>query len=145
MLLARYAIFVGGALLALLLVVNFFVPAEPVPQTTNAESSDIPNIRIESERRWPDRVVYDTNAPTITPTPSADSEPSSPSPAQAVDAGADKTRGALAQLQPADADKPDPKQPPHARKATSKTARRHAPPPTRMVERQPQFGWFDMW
>jgi hypothetical protein len=59
--LLRYFIFVGGSLLALLFVVNIAVPADPVPETPTS-SSDLPPVRIHSDRKLPDRVVFDTSA-----------------------------------------------------------------------------------
>jgi len=59
--LLRYFIFVGGSLLALLLVVNAAFPTEPLPQTLTS-GSDLPVVRIHSERKLPDRVVFDTSA-----------------------------------------------------------------------------------
>lgn len=57
----RYFIFVGGSLLALLFVVNIAVPAEPMSETP-ASASDLPPVRIHSDRKLPDRVVFDTSA-----------------------------------------------------------------------------------
>ena len=73
----RYFIFVGGALLALLFLVNqTFVP-EPVKQaaqTSVAAASEQPVVRIRSDRKLPERVVLDTSQPTI----AAPAVPSSP-------------------------------------------------------------------
>jgi hypothetical protein len=59
--LLRYFIFVGGSLLALLLVVNATLPAEPL-QEASTSGSDLPPVRIHSDRKLPDRVVFDTSA-----------------------------------------------------------------------------------
>jgi hypothetical protein len=59
--LLRYFIFVGGSLLALLLVVNATLPAEPLLETSTS-GSDLPPVRIHSDRKLPDRVVFDTSA-----------------------------------------------------------------------------------
>jgi hypothetical protein len=59
--LLRYFIFVGGSLLALLLVVNATLPTEPL-QETPTSGSDLPPVRIHSDRKLPDRVVFDTSA-----------------------------------------------------------------------------------
>lgn len=61
----RYFVFVGGALLTLLLAVNYVVPASPVAQAVATASNDQPLIRIRSDRHLPDRVVLDTSQPTI--------------------------------------------------------------------------------
>jgi len=59
--LLRYFIFVGGSLLALIFVVNAAFPTEPLPETLTS-GSDLPVVRIHSERKLPDRVVFDTSA-----------------------------------------------------------------------------------
>ncbi len=63
----RYFIFVGGALLALLFVANFAVPPAPVAEGVLTSSSDVPLIRIRSDRKLPERVVLDTTQPTVVP------------------------------------------------------------------------------
>jgi hypothetical protein len=65
---ARYFVFVGGALLALLLAVNWFfvdvpdgastLPVEYSPLLPQAEDF---NIRIHSDRKWPEKLMFDTN------------------------------------------------------------------------------------
>src|SRR6476620_10869253 len=68
----RYLAWVGTALLALLFVTNWFLPqslAEPLGDEINR-----PVIRIASMQQPPERIVINTNLPTIVPppTPSAD-------------------------------------------------------------------------
>jgi hypothetical protein len=67
--LLRYFLFVGGALLALLMVVNACLPALPAAEGSPSAASDLSIIRIHSDRKWPDRIVFDTTRPTIVPTP----------------------------------------------------------------------------
>ncbi|MHC2251739.1 hypothetical protein ACVILK_001431 [Bradyrhizobium embrapense] len=69
---ARYFLFVGGVLLALLFVVNAIVPQEAVVagQNQGLSSPGVDNktmVRIKSSQKLPERVVYDTNLPTIVP------------------------------------------------------------------------------
>src|SRR5215470_1227667 len=59
--LLRYFIFVGGSLLALLFVANAAFPIEPLPQTLTS-GSDLPPVRIHTDRKLPARVVFDTSA-----------------------------------------------------------------------------------
>src|SRR6267142_3656503 len=59
--LARYFLYVGGALLALLFFVDVYLPKFPVAAKATANS---PVIRILSDRKWPQRIVYDTSLPT---------------------------------------------------------------------------------
>jgi hypothetical protein len=67
--LMRYFVFVGGALLALLLIANACLPALPVAEARSTAAADLSVIRIHSDRKWPERVVFDTSRPTITPVP----------------------------------------------------------------------------
>lgn len=63
----RYFVFVGGALLALLFAVDLFSPPQPVVAGPAAPSIDKTVVRIRSDQKLPERVVYDTNLPTIVP------------------------------------------------------------------------------
>ena len=62
--LLRYFLFVGGSLLALLFVVNAAYPTVPLPDTLTS-AADLPPIRIHSERKLPDRVVFDTSVSQV--------------------------------------------------------------------------------
>ena len=66
---ARYFLFVGGVLLALLFVVDAFAPQQlAVAVASNgAPSVDKYTVRIRSDQKLPERVVYDTSLPTIVP------------------------------------------------------------------------------
>jgi hypothetical protein len=65
----RYFVFVGGALLALLLIVNWSFPAQNAEPT--GDSVDRSIIRIHSQQKWPAAVVFDTTRPTIAAPPAA--------------------------------------------------------------------------
>lgn len=129
---ARYFIYVGGALLAMLLIANSYLAELPVAKS----GADHPLIRVHSERKWPDRIVYDTNqvmpAPPVTP--QAQIPPPAPATADITSAN---TREAFAQLRPSEAGKP-----PDKKKPQRKAARRRTPPPEFVVPSQPQFAWF---
>ena|SRR5437868_14537611 len=135
--LARYFLYVGGVLLALLFISDAMLPQLPVAEKAD---TDLPVIRIHSDRKWPERVVFNTNLPTITPAKTAATE-AAPAPPKV----ADGARDSFAQLQPADpkqltsaeSKKPEPKLPPKR-----KIAKRHVAPPTMQVAQQPQFGFF---
>ena len=58
----RYFLYVGGSLLALILVANAALPSSPVPAGLTS-GTDLPPIRIHSDRKPPDRVVIDTSVP----------------------------------------------------------------------------------
>jgi hypothetical protein len=138
--LMRYFVFVGGVLLVLLFVSDFYFPKEPV--VTAADSGvDKPTIRIHSDRKWPERVVFDTNQPTIVPAAAANTIAQVPATAGEASAQA-RVRDSFAQLQPPEqkrAQLTEPKKPekPVVRKRT--IARRHMPPRGMMVAQQPQL------
>jgi hypothetical protein len=67
--LMRYFVFVGGALLALLFIANACLPALPATEVRSTAAADLSIIRIHSNTKWPERVVFDTSRPTITPAP----------------------------------------------------------------------------
>ena len=60
--LLRYFMYVGGALLALLLISDVLLPQVPLPGNLTS-ASDLPAVRIRSQQKWPDRVVIDTTIP----------------------------------------------------------------------------------
>jgi hypothetical protein len=68
--LLRYFMYVGGALLTLLLISNAVLPQVPLPGTLTS-GSDLPTVRIHSERKLPDKVVFDTSVPVRTSAPVA--------------------------------------------------------------------------
>jgi hypothetical protein len=132
--LARYFFFVGGVLLALLFVIDAYAPPLPVADRTEA-AADFPVIRINSERKWPKPVVFDTNMPAIVPTQLATAGADVPPPTTiaAVSAGA-RVRGAFAQFTPADPKKPEPRLLPKHKIAKSR-------PKTILAAQQPRFGF----
>jgi hypothetical protein len=136
---ARYFFFVGGALLALLLLLDAVLPKSPAVDSTEA-AIDPPVIRIHSDRKWPERVVFDTSIPTIVPVQTAKTEAVVPVPTTTVaDVSAKaRVREAFAQLRPADVKKPEPK--PQQKR---KIAKRRVAPPTVLVAQHPRFGFFD--
>ena len=135
---ARYFLFVGGVLLALLFVMDAVVPKAPVAASTEA-SVDKSVIRIHSDRKWPERIVFDTSLPTIIPAATAKAEAAvvGPAPAQVAEVSAKvRVRDAFAQL-PFDPKTAEPKL-----QQKRKIAKRHYAPPTVLVAQQPQFGFF---
>ena len=63
---ARYFIFVGGTLAALLLIGGWCLPTPPA-MFAKQLVIDRSIIRIKSARKWPEKVVLDTSQPTIAP------------------------------------------------------------------------------
>jgi hypothetical protein len=64
-LIGRYIAFVGSLLLAILFIADWYLPMAPTQSVTGRETEPI--IRIKSDRKWPERIVFDTSAPTIVP------------------------------------------------------------------------------
>jgi hypothetical protein len=140
---ARYFFYVGGVLLALLFISDAYLPKLPVADKAVA---DLPVIRINSDRKWPERVVFDTSRPAINPTQTAKADASVPAPASVADASAKaRVREAFAQLQPADTQQlasSEPKKPEPKLQPKRKIAKKRVAPPTDQVAQQPQFGFF---
>ena len=137
----RYFLFVGGSLLVLLFAIDAFVPKEPVVTAADASTpTDNPTLRIRSDRKWPERIVFDTSVPTIVPpvqTAATEVSPPPPTAANEFTAKA-RVRESFAQFKPADESKPEAKPQPKR-----KIARRRAPPQVALVAQQPQrFGLF---
>jgi hypothetical protein len=142
--LARYFFYVGGVLLALLFVIDALTPKVPAVDSTDAS---LPVIRIHSDRKWPERVVFDTSMPTIVQTAKTDASVPAATTVADVSAKEGRVREAFAQLQPPDlkqTDASDPKKAepkPHPKRKIAR--KRVAPPPQMMlVAQQPRFGFF---
>jgi len=137
----RYFLFVGGALLALLFAIDAFAPKVPVVVAAEASATtENPTLRIRSDRKWPDRIVFDTSLPTIVPpAQTAATEVSPPPPTAAGEFTAKaRVRESFAQFRPADESKPEAKPQPKR-----KIAKHRAAPQVALVAQQPQrFGFF---
>ena len=146
----RYFLYVGGALLSLLLLCNAMLPPSPGTDTDVA-AADHPLIRIHSERKWPKPIVFDTNMQRIAPPVAVASNATVP-PAAVTTADVSakaRVREAFAQLpEPhaavAETRAPAAKMPavkpqPKRRVAKSRPAQR----PLMLVAQQPHFGLFD--
>jgi hypothetical protein len=139
---ARYFLFVGGVLLALLLAINAFVPQEAIVASQATPSIDRTVVRIRSDQKLPERVVYDTNLPTIVPSPAVTASVVAPAAADATAQA--RVRETFAQYVPAEAKKPEPQV--QRKRKIART--RPAPPmqfgyqPQMRVAQQSQFGFF---
>lgn len=102
--LARYFVFVGGVLVALLFVVNWMsAGSEPVrPQDTTAQAAlDAPIARIHSTQKWPDKIDFDTSKPIIVPPPAPVlAETAPPAAAPATNAAPASPLDARAEVKP---------------------------------------------
>jgi len=140
--LARYFLYVGGVLLTLLLVASAWLPKPPAA----AESAEyLPPIRIHSDRKWPERVVFDTDAPRIEVAQAGAPVVAPPAPPPPAGVIPPNLREALAQLQPPEAGQLQRHDPPRrvAKPAPRRRiARKHVAPPVQFVERRSPFGGF---
>ncbi|MHC2333995.1 hypothetical protein [Bradyrhizobium sp. USDA 4454] len=164
---ARYFLYVGGVLLALLFIVNAVVPQEAtIPgqsQTISSPGVDKTMVRIRSTQKLPDRVEYDTSLPTIVPA-QVNAVAAAALPAAGDASAQARVRSTFAQFIPpekADANKvvaeakpaEQPAQPQAPKKR--KVARYHAHPqqpmrlaqpgmyqPYRVAQQQPRMGFF---
>ena len=135
-------------MLALLFIVDATLPKLPVTERT-VTAADLSMIRIHSDRKWPEGVVFDTTLPTITPAAPVVAEMQAQRPTGVADSPAKpRAREAFAQLpftsnQPPPAD-PRKSEPKGKRKSIAKS---HIGPPTILVAQQPRFGFFgnDIW
>src|ERR1700749_573864 len=59
--LLRYFLYVGGALLSLILIANVVLPQEALPGTLTS-ATELPPVRIQSDRKLPERIVFDTSS-----------------------------------------------------------------------------------
>ena len=134
----RYFLFVGGALLALLFLIDAYVPSQSVAASHAAPSIDRTVVRIRSDTKPPERVVYDTSLPTIVPPVSKVWVAAAPQPPVATDVTAPGRLGdTFAQYVPAQPKKLEPQAP-----RKRKVARSHASPPPIRVAQQQHFGFF---
>ena len=102
----------------------------------------MPIIRIHSDRKWPERIVFDTSVPTIIPAQIASGEPSILPPETGGDVAVKaREREAFAQLQPSDTKQVKSRKPEPKSQRKSRIARRYVPPHFTSAP-QWQFGWF---
>ena len=163
--LLRYFLYVGGALLSLILILNVVLPQEPFAATLTS-ATELPPVRIQSDRKLPERIVFDTSstvstAPVPVLVPSKVAAAPAPAPVAAVTAEMSakaRVREAFAQL-PADEQVAVPKMDQMAsvvvpapqmykvKQVPKRVAapRPYGPRPLTMVAQQPRFGSFQTW
>jgi hypothetical protein len=141
--LARYFLYVGGVLFTLVFILDACLTKLAVSERSHVNS---PVIRIHSDRKWPERIVFDTALPTIVPAPTAIVEDRVAGPAPAADASVkEREREAFALMLPSDAKRlqsSDPGKRELKQQRQRKSVKRHVMPRSVLVARQPQFGWF---
>jgi hypothetical protein len=141
--LARYFLYVGGVLFTLVFILDACLTKLVVDERSHVNS---PVIRIHSDRKWPERIVFDTTLPTIVPAPTAivKDRVAGPAPIPAASAK-EREREAFALMQPSDVKRLQPSDPGRRelkQQRQRKIVKRHVMPRSRLVARQPQFGWF---
>src|SRR6266850_6158406 len=144
---ARYFLFVGGILLALLFALDAFAPQQMVVAGNAAPSVDKTVVRIRSDQKLPERVVYDTSLPTIVPQPSMAAQAVAPAvaPASPLATAQTRVRETFAQFVPGEAKKPEPQVQRKRKVAKSRPAQpmQIAQQPRQMrVAQQSHFGFF---
>ena len=141
--LARYFLYVGGVLLTLVFILDACLTKLPVMERAHVNS---PIIRIHSERKWPERIVFDSTLPTIVPAQTAIVEDRVSSLATVAGVAVkEREREAFALMQPSDAKRLEPSalgRRELKQQRQRKIAKRHVMPRSLLVARQPQFGWF---
>src|SRR5579862_3521594 len=103
--LLRYFLYVGGALLSLILILNVVLPQEPLAANLTS-ATELPPVRIQSDRKLPERIVFDTSStvstapvPVLVPSKVAAAPAPAPVPAITVEMSAKaRVREAFAQL-----------------------------------------------
>jgi hypothetical protein len=134
----RYFLYVGGVLLALLLVVGWCLPG-PTPMASFGGPVDSASLRVRSDHKWPERMQFDTEAPSRLP-------PSPPSVAETTSVAEtpieDPKLEAHAEIRP-------PEKPAVAKpKPRVQASRRHRQPQDGVrfaVNPSPQWGWGSSW
>lgn len=96
--LARYFLYVGGVLLALLFVTDAWLPKPAARVHTDVFQ---PAILVYSDRNWPERVFYDTTREAVSPSPTPSWAPYIPEPERLAGETL-RTREAFAALPPSD-------------------------------------------
>jgi hypothetical protein len=142
---ARYFLFAGGVLLALLLAIDALVPQQAIVASQAAPSVNKTVVRIRSDQKLPERVVYDTSLPTIVPPPTMTAQAVAPLVPAAGDATAQtRVRETFAQYVPAEAKKPEPQVQRKRKIAKIRPAQpmQFGQQPQMRVAQQSQFGFF---
>jgi hypothetical protein len=110
--LVRYFLYAGSALIALLLLADWYWPATPTTDAGQAQETSLDKeiLRIRSAQKWPQKIVFDTDIPTIVPPPalvaSIPPPPPPPPPLKAAEALNKSPLNAHAEAKPVPAQTP---------------------------------------
>jgi hypothetical protein len=136
---ARYFVFMGGVLLTLLFMIDAYLPKEPVlSSAVESAPAANPALRIRSDRKWPERVVYDTSVPTVVPPEATKTAAASAAPVTQMSDKA-QLRESFAQLATPGPSKPEPQVLPKPKRRIAKT---RTTPPMTIAAQRPNFGFF---
>jgi len=154
----RYFLFVGGTLLALLVLADSVLPSVPLPASL-ASASDHPPVRIQSTRKWPERIVMDTSIAMPAPAKLAKmDQPVRTAPVAAAEPAKSSARDAYAQMAAVEVNHNSAAakavEKPYATKLPDttakpvdvkkrKAAKAHTGKPMILVAQQPHFGLFE--
>ena len=138
----RYFLFVGGVLLALLLAVDAFSPQQVAVASNTAPGVDKTVVRIRSDQKLPERVVYDTNLPTIVPSTASVQVAAAPVAPSAEATAQARVRDTFAQFVPAEPKKAEPQVQRKRKVAKSRPAPMQLAQPQMRVAQQSHFGFF---
>ena len=141
---ARYFLFVGAALLALLFALDAFAPQQVAVASNSPPSIDKTVVRIRSDQKPPEKVVYDTSLPTIVP-PAAKTQVAAAPVAPVADINAQaRVRDTFAQFVPAEAKKLEKQagQQVQRKRKIARVAKPRSAQPVRLAQQQPHFGFF---
>jgi hypothetical protein len=140
---ARYFLFVGGVLLALLFALDAFAPQQVAVASNSAASIDKTVVRIRSDQKLPERVVYDMSLPTIVP-PAAKTQIAAAAVMPIADLNAQaRVRDTFAQFVPAEAKKLEKQLEPQAprKRRVARVTKPRSAPPVQFAQQQ-HFGFF---
>lgn len=145
--LAAYFRNVGAALLALLWILDFYLPGSTGVQRSSA---DPPVIRIHSDRKWPERLVFDTTQVSIAAAAPGPWDMNPPAPPAAREMPTDAARksgthNALARTSSRDSRRVASVE--HRKRQVTaryvaRSARRYPTQQVLLAARQGQFAWF---
>jgi hypothetical protein len=138
--LLRYFIWVGSVLFALLFIFDACLPRLSTTGKTHAVA---PVLRIYSDQKWPERIVYDTSAPMIGSTQSANLAAAGSAP-PVTSVASPKFREAFAELRTTGAgpQPADPKRPRGRPQQQHRFAKKNAAKPVWLLARRSPLGWF---
>jgi hypothetical protein len=123
-------------LLALLLALDAFAPQQVAVASNTAPGVDKTVVRIRSDQKLPERVVYDTSLPTIVPPAATVQAAAAPVVPNAEATAQARVRDTFAQFVPAESKKLEPQV-----QRKRKVAKVRANPPVRVAQQSP-FGFF---